>query len=107
MGQFTHSVVRDYLNNLLFDMTLQEPVLDFSVKEINGPCDSINVSQRLLPCFDPFQLMTIQHTFNSVQTWLVFLALLQLAKGLPEGRVKEYCLQQCQILLNQIHSQGM
>jgi len=107
MGHSTYSVVSDYLNNLLLDITLQEPVLELSSQEKVAPCDTINVSQRLLPCFDPFQLMTVQHTFNAVQTWLVFLTLLQLIKGLPTGRVKGYCLQQCQILLNQIHSQGM
>ena len=107
MGQSTHSVVKDYLNNLLFDLTLQEPALDFPAANECKPNDSIKVSQRLLPCFDPFQFMTVQHTFNSVQSWLVFLSILKLANGLPEGRVKSYCLQQCQILLNQINSQGM
>ena len=107
MGQSTQSVVKDYLNNLLLDLTLQEPVLDFAVSNECKPSDSIKVSQRILPCFDPFQFMTVQHSFNSVQSWLVFLSVLKLARGLPEGRVKSYCLQQCQILLNQINSQGM
>ena len=106
MSQSTQSVVKDYLNNLLFDLTLQEPVYEYPVSETITPSDSIQTSQRLSPCFDPFQFMAVQHTFNRVQTWWVLLSILNIAKKLPQGRLKAYCLQQCQILLNQIDSQG-
>jgi len=106
MSNKTHNVVSDYLNNLLMDLTVQEPSVETFASDELQPCDSINLNQRMLPCFDPFQFMSIDASFNQGQLYLTFLAILKTCRSLPHGRVKQYCLQQCQVLLRQMKLKG-
>lgn len=106
MSNTTQTVVSDYLNNLLMDLTVQESSVETFANVKIQPCDSINLNQRMLPCFDPFQFMSVESSFSQGQLYLVFLAILKTCGSLPNGRVKQYCLQQCQVLLNQMKPKG-
>ncbi len=101
-----NKAVSDYLNSMFMDLTLAEcvtgPLLETPfVQDKIEATDSIDLGQRLEPCLDLFQFMLMGKKDQlNPQHFLALLTLIQLSGKLPESRVKEYCLRQCQILLN-------
>ena len=103
MMNSSDSVVRHYLDSLLLDLTMPEPESKVAdVADYFGK-DSIISGQRLVPCFDPFIFMEVGTGLSKSQHWLVALLILQLCGSLPTGRLKSYCLRQCQTLFNNGH----
>lgn len=92
--------VTDYLDNLLNDLSLgNEPVAPSTTTQ---PLDSIDVTRRVIPLWDPFQLMDMnQISTNPNVLWLGVHVLLPLCRQLPPSAVKQYCLAQCQALFKQ------
>jgi|GEM_PF-2021136 len=100
MNNTSDSVVSQYLDSLLLDLTLSETELKVAERPAYVAQDSVIMGQRLVPCFDPFLFMGVQAEHTRSQHWLVVLMVLQLCGSLPAGRLKNYCLRQCQTLLN-------
>ncbi|OUR66542.1 hypothetical protein A9Q73_06980 [Bermanella sp. 47_1433_sub80_T6] len=100
MNNTSDSVVSQYLDSLLLDLTLSEPELKVAQIPAYIAQDSVVMGQRLVPCFDPFLFMEVKAGHSRAQHWLMVLMMLQLCGSLPAGRLKNYCLRQCQTLLN-------
>ncbi len=103
MNNTSDSVVSQYLDSLLLDLTLSEAELKVADNPVYVAQDSVNMGQRLVPCFDPFLFMGVQAGHSRSQHWLVVLLVLQLCASLPAGKLKNYCLRQCQTLLSNCH----
>ncbi len=98
-------VVSEYLNSLLMDY-LELPGIEQGA-QVNGQAvclDTVEVTQRLVPCLDPFAMMGMSKPKSYEQLFLVFLLLLNLCNALPHSRLKQYCFRQCQILLSHLNA---
>ncbi len=101
--------VYEYINSMFMDLTMSEstnvPVAVNVTQYI--PLDSVNSGFQMVPCLDPFSLMNIDNTLSIEENWLVFLAVLNLTCAIPQGKLKQYCLRQCQTLKFQLDHCGM
>jgi hypothetical protein len=106
MNKTSDKVISDYLNNMFMDLTISEPDVITNVCTEYVPLDSTQTGFQLVPCMDPFQFMNLEHSISPSKIWLAYLMILNLARTLPFGPLKKYCLQQCQILINQFNQQS-
>ncbi len=104
MTKTSDKVVCDYLSNMFMDLTLSDSDMDSGLNsDINGsstyvPLDSIQHGCQMVPCIDPFKLMTIDNAVSSERIWLAYLSILNILMILPNGYLKQYCIRQCQTL---------
>lgn len=103
MNKTSDKAVADYLNNMFMDLAISEPEVSTTKVSEYIPLDSNNLGFQLVPCMDPFNLMNLENAVTPSKIWLAYIMVLNLAKNLPSGTLKQYCLRQCQILLNQFN----
>ena len=99
--------VHDYLNAMFMDVALTETVIatpDIESETILKPSDTIPSGAQVVACMDPFEFLAMTNKEPTGQQWLALLLVLGLCRALPNGDVKSYCLNHCQILLNQWHN---
>ncbi len=66
--------------------------------------DTTDVTRRMVPVFDAFQLMSLQGERTLQHRHLMWLGvheLLPLIRHLPSSGLRQYCLRQCETLLRQ------
>ncbi len=103
MNKTSNGIVSEYLNSLLMDqLAVPEAIVETEVIEPFQSQDSVGTGQRVVRCMDPFKFMDVAKSHSDSQLFLVFILLLTLNKALPESRLKQYCLRQCQILLTHL-----
>ena len=101
MNKTSDKAVADYLNNMFMDLTVSESETIVSPPSGYQARDSNDIGLRLVPCMDPFQFMNMENSISKSNIWLAYLLILNLSERLPQGTLKQYCLRQCQTLLNQ------
>lgn len=101
MNKTSDKAVADYLNNMFMDLTVSDSETVVSPPSDYQPLDSNDSGFRLVPCMDPFQFMNMGSSIHKSNIWLAYLLILNLSERLPQGSLKQYCLRQCQTLLNQ------
>lgn len=105
MTKTSDKAVSDYLNNMFMDLTLSDPEItsDIDGSSAYVPLDSIQHGCQMVPCIDPFKLMTIDNAVSTEKIWLAYLSLLNVLIDLPDGYLKQYCIRQCQTLKLQLN----
>lgn len=99
--------VHDYLNAMFMDAALTEAVIatpDVASDLVLEPVDTIPTGSRVISSMDPFRFLSMNSDVQKDNAWLALLLMLSLCRSLPDGALKSYCLNHCQILLNQWHS---
>jgi hypothetical protein len=109
MNKTSDKVVCDYINNMFMDLALSESISEPALDQVRDyvPLDSVVTGYQIVPCMDPFNLMTVENTGSHENIWLAYLSILNLSKGLPGGYLKQYCLRQCLTLKAQLDNRGL
>ena len=105
MTKTSDKAVSDYLSNMFMDLTLSDSEIrsDNHGSSTYDPHDSIQHGCQVVPCIDPFKLMTIDNAVSKERIWLAYLSILNILMILPDGYLKQYCIRQCQTLKLQLN----
>lgn len=102
MSRSAQQAVNDYLFSM-FNDSLEgslNDLLNESVEDPIQPQDSIPSDSRMTSAMDVFAFVS-EETQDTCLRFFAYLTILNIACQLPHGRIKNYCLSHCQMLLAQ------